>query len=183
MKNKILFKVGSVSVDTKTLLTIAGVVAGIVAIKKLSEKNGKSLVKIETDEQAAANYENYVDEDFFGYVDEDFMGLHGGDESMKFGGGRPIAFANANGTDNAVYEPNFYNSNGKVPIATDEPNFANGDGNPLSQPTTKKRQDLVGGGSKQESANIVRTPKTRATIDMRKGKTKMQHGNRGKISG
>ena len=128
MKNKILFKVGGVSVDTQTLLTVAGVVAGIVAIKKFSEKRGTPVVKIETEEEPAANYENYVDEDFFGYVDEDFMGIHGGDEAMKFGGGKAISFANAGGTENAVYEPNFVNSDAKVPIATDEPNFANSDG-------------------------------------------------------
>lgn len=153
MKNKVLFKVGSVSVDTQTLLTIAGVVAGIVAIKKFSEKKGTSVVKIETDGEAAANYENYVDEDFFGYVDEDFMGLHGGDESMKFGGGRPISFANAGGTDNAIYEPNFYNSDGSVPVATDEPNFANTDGM-SAMPNVAAKRSIFGGRRKKKAADL-----------------------------
>lgn len=126
MENKVLFKIGGFSVDTKTLLTIGGVIAGIAVIKKLSEKSSSQTVVVT--EEETSSFANYVDEDFFGYVDEDFMGLHGGDESMKFGGGREIAFANANGTDNAIYEPNFYNSDAQVPIATDEPNFANTDG-------------------------------------------------------
>lgn len=126
MKNKVLFKIGGFSVDTKTLLTVGGVIAGIAVIKKLSEKNSSKTITITED--TSNGFANYVDEDFFGYVDEDFMGMHGGDEAMKFGGGKAISFANAGGTENAVYEPNFVNSDAKVPIATDEPNFANSDG-------------------------------------------------------
>jgi hypothetical protein len=179
MSNKTLFVIGDVKFNQKTILTIFGVALGIYLIKKMSEsKNATTLVV----EEETAGFANYVDENFFNYVDEGFMGM-GGDESMKFGGGKPIAFASANGTDNAIYEPNFFNSDGKVPVATDEPNFANSDGNPFLRPATKKRQDLVGGGSQQESDNIVRIPKTRATIDMRKGKTQMRYGDRGRISG
>lgn len=47
---------------------------------------------------------------FMNYVDEGFMGFTASDEFMMLGGGsKPIEFANANG---------------RVPVATDEPNFA-----------------------------------------------------------
>jgi hypothetical protein len=128
MKNKVLFKVGGISVDTKTLLTVAGVVAGIVAIKKLTEKESPKKLTSETAEAAEEMEQpSFFEKVFNNYVDEGFMGL-GGDEFVKLGGGRPIAFANAGGTENAIYEPNFYNSDGTVPVATDEPNFANSDG-------------------------------------------------------
>jgi hypothetical protein len=117
----------NIKFDKKTILTIGGVVLGIYLIKKISEKNNPSTLVVSSDEDNSS-FANYVDEDFMGYVDEGFMGM-GGDEFMKFGGGKPIAFASANGTDNAIYEPNFFNSDGKVPIATDEPNFANSNGN------------------------------------------------------
>jgi hypothetical protein len=185
MKNKVLFKVGGISVDTKTLLTVAGVVAGIVAIKKLSEAKSSKALSVSTgDEATEIDYENYVDEDFMGYVDEGFMGVVSGDESMKFGGGKPIAFANAGGTDNAIYEPNFYNSDGQVPIATDEPNFANSDGvyalgeegyvNPNAAQIAQKRglfgrkrrkaMDLdgsIGVGSKRKRAKIIAKAKAK----------------------
>lgn len=175
MSDKILFAIGNMKFSQKTILTILGVGFGIYVIKKISEDKNPTTLVVEGE---TSGFANYVDEGFFNYVDEGFMGM-GGDESMKFGGGKPIAFASANGTDSAIYEPNFYNSNGKVPIATDEPNFANGDGNPFLKPTTKKRQDLVGGGSQQQSDNMRPVP----AIDKRKGKTKMQYGDRGRISG
>jgi hypothetical protein len=128
MKNKVLFKVCGISVDTKTLLTVAGVVAGIVAIKKLTEKRSTQKLTSEMAEAAEETEQpSFFEKVFNNYVDEGFMGL-GGDEFVKLGGGRPIAFANAGGTENAIYEPNFYNSDCKVPVATDEPNFANSDG-------------------------------------------------------
>jgi len=178
MKNKVLIKVGSISVDTNTLLTIAGVVAGIVVIKRLTEKPTLMTNIGQDDLPPETEYQNYVDEDFMGYVDEGFMGVVSGDESMKFGGGKPIAFANAGGTENAIYEPNFYNSDGQVPIATDEPNFANSDGvyalgeegyvNPNAAQVAKKRgifgrkrkkaSDLdgsIGVGSKIKRAKMI----------------------------
>lgn len=166
MSDKVLFAIGNMKFSQKTILTILGVGFGIYVIKKISEDKNPTTLVVEGE---TSEFANYVDEGFFNYVDEGFMGM-GGDESMKFGGGKPIAFASANGTDNAIYEPNFYNSNGKVPIATDEPNFANGDG------TSNIGTPISGTLNNPQR-------KKRATIDMRRGKTKMQYGDRGRISG
>lgn len=155
----------NIKFDKKTILTIGGVLVGIYLIKKISEKNNPSTIIVEGDEDLSS-FANYVDEDFMGYVDEGFMGVVGGDEFMKFGGGKPIAFASANGTDNAIYEPNFFNSDGKVPIATDEPNFANSTGleSPyLSTPFMSKRDRI-------RKMKSQATPKLKGGAKPKKGK-------------
>ena len=108
----------------KTLLILGGIGAGVLAsiLYKWIKHEAAEMKR----EEAAGQSNFTADEGkFMNYVDEGFMGFTAGDEFMMLGGSKPIEFANASGH--------------QIPVATDEPNFANASGNAKKAILFKKK--------------------------------------------
>lgn len=96
----------------KTTLILGGIAAGVAAVW-LYKFVKHETAEMKKEEEGQSNFT--ADEGkFMNYVDEGFMGFTASDEFMMLGGSKPIEFANASGH--------------KVPVATDEPNFAYANG-------------------------------------------------------
>jgi hypothetical protein len=106
-------------IDIKQIAMTAGAVAlGVVLFRFIkheyaemkAEKDKRNTPPAPAGEQSIfERFQNYPKQ-FWNYVDEGFMGFTASDEFMMLGGSKPIEFANAAGH--------------KIPVATDEPNFA-----------------------------------------------------------
>lgn len=107
-------------IDIKQIAMTAGTVVGAIILYRFikheyAEMKNEKEAKNTTPNQAAPEgvfdrFRNYP-EQFWNYVDEGFMSVTGMDERIMLGGSvKPVEFANGTGH--------------KIPVATDEPNFA-----------------------------------------------------------
>ena len=97
----------------KTVMILGGIAAGAAAVWLYKFVKHETAEMKREKEEGQSNFT--ADEGkFMNYVDEGFMGFTASDEFMMLGGSKPIEFANASGH--------------KIPVATDEPNFANAGG-------------------------------------------------------
>lgn len=106
-------------IDIKQIAMTAGAVAlGVVLFRfikhEYAEMKAEKEAKNATPQPAAPEgvfdrFRNYP-KMYWNYVNEGFMGFTASDEFMMLGGSKPVEFANAAGH--------------KIPVATDEPNFA-----------------------------------------------------------
>ena len=96
-------------IDIKQIAMTAGAIAlGVVFLRWVKHEYAE--MKAEKEEKEPNLLFTADEGKFMNYVNEGFMGFTAGDEFMMLGGSKPIEFANAAGN--------------KVPVATDEPNFA-----------------------------------------------------------
>jgi len=129
-------------ITIKQILTAAAVEIGAVALVRFVKHEAKEMKKEKEDEAAetetATETASFTADEatYMNYVDEGFMGFTANDEFMMLGGGKPIEFSDFKGN--------------RIPIATDEPNFAYGDGTHSEVMTTSPLIDATtsGGGTK-----------------------------------
>lgn len=128
-------------ITIKQILTAAAVAIGAVALIRFVKHEAKEMKEEKEQEPEAETETNSFTADertFMNYVDEGFMGFTATDEFMMLGGGKPIEFADFTGH--------------RIPIATDEPNFAYGDGTHsevmTASPTPIIAATTSGGGTK-----------------------------------
>jgi hypothetical protein len=99
--------------DKKTMMYLVGGAAIILIAPTVIKWLKHESAEMKREEEAKEAMKSFTADEskFMNYVDEGFMGFTASDEFMMLGGGsKPIEFANADG---------------KIPVATDEPNFAN----------------------------------------------------------
>jgi hypothetical protein len=109
----------------KTVLLVAGGVAAVYLLPKIAKWLKHESAEMKREEEAQKASAAMGVDAYSNYVDEGFMGFTASDEFMMLGGSKPIEFANASGH--------------QIPVATDEPNFANASGNAKKAILFKKK--------------------------------------------